>query len=97
MGYEKMKGWAFERKRRRVAKLGRAWTTDDERLVRHTLRYAHPDFALISFAFAVQYVVYGHVGRVEARRVMYDLPVPGHPLAHTGTCVPYFARLDCPC
>jgi hypothetical protein len=34
MGYEKMKGWAFERKRRRVAKLGRAWTTDDEKLVR---------------------------------------------------------------
>lgn len=32
MGYEKMKGWAFERKRRRVAKLGRAWTTDDEKL-----------------------------------------------------------------
>jgi solute carrier family 25 folate transporter 32 len=34
MGYEKMKNWAFERKRRRVAKLGRAWTTDDEKLVR---------------------------------------------------------------
>ena len=33
MGYEKMKGWAFERKRRRVAKLGREWTTDDEKLV----------------------------------------------------------------
>ncbi|KAN0134113.1 Mitochondrial carrier domain containing protein [Lactarius tabidus] len=33
MGYEKMKGWAFERKQRRVAKLGRAWTTDDEKLL----------------------------------------------------------------
>jgi len=32
MGYEKMKNWAFERKRRRVAKLGRAWTTDDDKL-----------------------------------------------------------------
>ncbi|KAI9433174.1 mitochondrial carrier domain-containing protein, partial [Lactarius indigo] len=32
MTYEKMKNWAFERKRRRVAKLGRAWTTDDEKL-----------------------------------------------------------------
>ena len=34
MGYEKMKNWGFERKRRRVAKLGRAWTTDDDKLVR---------------------------------------------------------------
>jgi hypothetical protein len=34
MGYEEMKGWAFKRKRRRVAKLGHAWTTDDEKLVR---------------------------------------------------------------
>ncbi|KAH8980157.1 mitochondrial FAD carrier protein [Lactarius hatsudake] len=32
MTYEKMKNWAFERKRRRVAKLGRAWTTDDDKL-----------------------------------------------------------------
>ncbi|KAN0134119.1 mitochondrial FAD carrier protein [Lactarius tabidus] len=32
MGYGKMKGWAYERKRRRLAKLGRAWTTDDEKL-----------------------------------------------------------------
>jgi hypothetical protein len=34
MGYEKMKGWAFERKQQRVAKLGRAWTTDDYKPVR---------------------------------------------------------------
>jgi hypothetical protein len=34
MGYEKIKGWAFERKRQRVAKLGRAWTTDDNKPVR---------------------------------------------------------------
>ncbi|KAH8980055.1 mitochondrial carrier domain-containing protein [Lactarius akahatsu] len=32
MTYEKMKNWAFERKRRRVAKLGRTWTTDDDKL-----------------------------------------------------------------
>ncbi|KAN0134197.1 hypothetical protein V8E53_007969 [Lactarius tabidus] len=32
MGYEKMKGWAFERTWARVARLGRAWTTDDEKL-----------------------------------------------------------------
>ncbi|KAH9025979.1 mitochondrial FAD carrier protein [Lactarius pseudohatsudake] len=32
MAYEKMKSWAFERKRRRVAKLGREWTTDDDKL-----------------------------------------------------------------
>jgi solute carrier family 25 (mitochondrial folate transporter), member 32 len=34
MAYEKMKNWAFERKRRRIAKLGHEWTTDDEKLVR---------------------------------------------------------------
>ncbi|KAH9988171.1 mitochondrial carrier domain-containing protein [Russula vinacea] len=32
MAYEKMKGWAFERKRRRVDKLGRAWTMEDDKL-----------------------------------------------------------------
>jgi len=32
MGYEKMKSWGFERKRRRFAKQGRAWTTDDDKL-----------------------------------------------------------------
>jgi solute carrier family 25 folate transporter 32 len=32
MAYEKMKNWAFERKRRRVGNLGRAWTTDDDKL-----------------------------------------------------------------
>jgi solute carrier family 25 (mitochondrial folate transporter), member 32 len=34
VAYEKMKIWAFERKRRRFAKLGREWTTDDDKLVR---------------------------------------------------------------
>jgi Mitochondrial carrier protein len=37
MTYEKMKSWAFERKRRRYAKLGRAWTMDDDKLVRNVL------------------------------------------------------------
>jgi hypothetical protein len=35
MAYEKMKIWAFERKRRRVEKLGRTWTMDDDKLVRN--------------------------------------------------------------
>ena len=34
MTYEKMKSWAFERKRRRSAKLGREWTVQDDKLVR---------------------------------------------------------------
>ena len=46
MAYEKMKGWAFERKRRRVDKLGRAWTMEDDKLVNTVLPalflYAHP-------------------------------------------------------
>lgn len=33
MAYEKMKSWAFERKRRRFAELGRAWTVEDDKLV----------------------------------------------------------------
>lgn len=37
MAYEKMKGWAFERKRRRFAKLGREWTMEDDKLVRRAL------------------------------------------------------------
>jgi solute carrier family 25 folate transporter 32 len=37
MAYEKLKSWAFERRRRRLDKLGRAWTMDDEKLVKfHT-------------------------------------------------------------
>jgi len=34
MTYEQMKSWAFERKRRRFAKIGRAWTMQDDKLVR---------------------------------------------------------------
>ena len=34
MAYEQMKSWAFERKRQRSAKLGRAWTMQDDKLVR---------------------------------------------------------------
>jgi solute carrier family 25 folate transporter 32 len=34
VAYEKMKLWAFERRRRRLEKLGRAWTMDDDKLVR---------------------------------------------------------------
>ena len=37
MTYEKMKSWAFERKRRRSAKLGREWTVQDDKLVRYPL------------------------------------------------------------
>ena len=85
MGYEKMKGWAFERKRRRVAKLGHAWTTDDEKLVcisAFPLRFC----TLISKS--VQYGVYGHVWRVETRRVVRDVPVPSYPLTYAGNVHP---------
>jgi len=34
MAYEKMKLWAFERRRRKLEKLGRAWTMEDDKLVR---------------------------------------------------------------
>ena len=82
MGYEKMKGWAFERKRRRVAKLGRAWTTDDEKLVCISAFPLRVPTIIISKS--VQYGVYGHVWRVETRRVVRDLSVPSHPLTHAG-------------
>jgi len=40
MAYEEMKNWAFERKRRRFAKLGRTWTMQDDKLVRFA--FFHP-------------------------------------------------------
>ena len=46
MGYEKDKGCAFERQRRRVARLGRAWTTDDEKLVRLCVPCTRPSVDL---------------------------------------------------
>lgn len=33
MGYEEMKRWAFERKRRQFTKEGREWTTSEDKLV----------------------------------------------------------------
>lgn len=33
MGYEEMKRWGFERKRRQFAKSGREWTPSDDKLV----------------------------------------------------------------
>lgn len=87
MGYEKMKGWGFERKRRRFAKQGRAWTTEDDKLVCHVTRplrtsskNPHPPYPHKK----VKYGIYGHVCRVETRRAIRDLSVPGRPLAHTG-------------
>jgi solute carrier family 25 folate transporter 32 len=43
MTYEKMKSWAFERRRRRLEKLGQAWTMEDDKLVKTVL-------ALVSYA-----------------------------------------------
>jgi hypothetical protein len=37
LAYEQMKSWAFERKRWQLAKLGREWTMQDEKLVRSAL------------------------------------------------------------
>ena len=42
MAYEKMKVWAFERRRRRLEKLGRAWTMDDDKLVRNRAHHYTP-------------------------------------------------------
>jgi solute carrier family 25 folate transporter 32 len=42
MAYEKMKSWAYERRRRRLEKLGRAWTMEDDKLVKFLFLYAHP-------------------------------------------------------
>jgi len=84
MAYEKMKNWAFERKQRRVAKLGRAWTTDDDKLVRFSLSsIPHTNFLLtIVGPPSVEYGVYHHVRRVETRRARRDLSIPSHPLPH---------------
>lgn len=34
MGYEEMKRWGFEQKRKQFAKAGREWTPEDDKLVR---------------------------------------------------------------
>lgn len=34
MGYEEMKRWGFERKRKQFAKAGREWRPEDDKLVR---------------------------------------------------------------
>ena len=46
MGYEEMKRWGFDQKRKRFAKEGREWTPEDDKLVRkilrsHALRHSH--------------------------------------------------------
>lgn len=98
MAYEKMKGWAFERKRRRVDKLGRAWTMEDDKLVNTVLPalflYAHPPRKqrklttetcfFFFFVMLVQYGVHGHVSRIEDCGVGRNIPVPSDPLTHSG-------------
>jgi solute carrier family 25 folate transporter 32 len=43
MSYEKMKQWAFKRKRRQYLKAGKEWTNEADRLVRSFYRSRHAD------------------------------------------------------
>lgn len=84
MAYEKMKLWAFERKRRRLEKLGREWGMEDDKLVRTTHTSPKNKRKLTAVALLVQYSVYVHVCRVEDRGVMRNIPIPSDPLTHSG-------------
>lgn len=37
VGYEKMKKWGFDRKKKQYQKAGLEWNTDADKLVRHSL------------------------------------------------------------
>lgn len=84
MAYEKMKSWAFERKRRRFAQLGRAWTIQDEKLVPSLVHLDNTGLAFLLTFGAVKHDVHHHVGRIENRRAVRDVPVPSDPLAYPG-------------
>ena len=79
----KMKGWAFKCKRRLVAKLGRAWTTDDKKLVRLSALPVHAFTPQVIYVKSRMYR-YDHVWGVEDPCAMSDVAVSGHPLVHTG-------------
>ena len=59
MGYEKDKGCAFERQRRRVARLGSAWKTDDEKLVHLCVPRTRPSVDLFEKLYMVYMVMSG--------------------------------------
>ncbi len=90
MAYEKMKAWAFERKRRRLEKLDRAWTMEDDKLVSSGRMLAPREQHKLTTGVlrVVQHGVYGHVGRVEDNGVMRNIPIPSGPLTHSGLASP---------
>ena len=59
MGYEKDKSCAFERQRRRVARLGNAWTTDNEKLVHLCVPCTRPSVDLFEKLYTVYTVMSG--------------------------------------
>jgi solute carrier family 25 (mitochondrial folate transporter), member 32 len=85
MAYEKMKSWAFERKRRRFAKLGREWTMQDDKLVRFSFLFCLTrDLALLTCTAAVQYDIHCHISHVEDGCSVRYVPVPSDPIAYPG-------------
>ena len=59
MGYKKDKSCAFERQRRRVARLGNAWTTDNEKLVHLCVPCTRPSVDLFEKLYTVYTVMSG--------------------------------------
>lgn len=85
MAYEKMKGWAFRRKKRQYMKAGMDWTPDADRLVRTMI----PGSLWCSPReyFTVEHSVHGHVGNVETRSTSIDISLSGGTIETTSMLI----------
>jgi Mitochondrial carrier protein len=90
MTYEKMKSWAFECKRWRIAKLVHEWTTDDDKLVRSNPLKGSRGFSFlmarvfVNFEYIVQRGLYVYVWHVRASSTVRNISIPSHPLTYPG-------------
>ena len=80
MGYEKMKAWGFEQKRKQFQKAGREWTAADDKLV-------GPEWVTMIFETlttpTVQHGVHRYVGRKQTVRTIRHVSVPGCAIKNT--------------
>ncbi len=94
MGYEEMKRWGFDQKRKQFEKAGQQWTPADDKLV---------SLVLIDFYNfvpehrpKVQYCVYRDVGSKQAFSPLCNLPLPSSAIQDPSTPYPYPSHLFIP-